>query len=364
MTTADKCNITCNANGVREGNEQCDGLDVGDETCQKRGFFQCGTVTCNADCTLNTSACGYNDCATNATRCLFDGVTLQSCGDNGSGCPVWGGDTPCANGCQSGACVAVPTGTRTNTPTATPTTTVGPRRQIVSLAIDPTTPARVYAGGLGGMFKSTDGGASWAQLSISCPEIGVVAIDPITPTDVYAIGCYSVFKSTDGGGSWTSLFGVSGQGAMAIDPMNPMTLYAGISYGVFKSTDGGGSWNLTTPPVPPYTIDGGLTHRMEQGVSTRARMVGEVGTSLARTCRGTFLAATTCMALRLLPLFRSLSMRGRAAVLAQWDICTRARMAGGVGIHRTSQRAPPLWRLTPRRRRLFIQWVVRRLVTG
>jgi hypothetical protein len=44
-------------NGVREGGESCDGLDLGSQTCSTLGFGS-GTLSCTASCTFNTSGCG------------------------------------------------------------------------------------------------------------------------------------------------------------------------------------------------------------------------------------------------------------------------------------------------------------------
>lgn len=43
-------------NGVAEGTEQCDGSDLAGATCVSRGFTG-GTLSCNANCTFNTSSC-------------------------------------------------------------------------------------------------------------------------------------------------------------------------------------------------------------------------------------------------------------------------------------------------------------------
>ena len=43
-------------NNIKEEGEQCDGSDLAGETCTSRGFAG-GTLGCNANCTLNTSAC-------------------------------------------------------------------------------------------------------------------------------------------------------------------------------------------------------------------------------------------------------------------------------------------------------------------
>lgn len=43
-------------NNVKESGEACDGNDLGGQTCQSQGFAG-GILTCNGDCSLNTSAC-------------------------------------------------------------------------------------------------------------------------------------------------------------------------------------------------------------------------------------------------------------------------------------------------------------------
>jgi serine protease AprX len=60
-------------NGVKEGSEQCDGADLGGQTCASQGFSG-GTLSCTSNCTLNTSGC---------TLCLGSGA---SCTSNGQCC--------------------------------------------------------------------------------------------------------------------------------------------------------------------------------------------------------------------------------------------------------------------------------------
>jgi len=43
-------------NGSKESGEDCDNGDLGGQTCQSRGFSG-GSLSCNIDCTLNTSGC-------------------------------------------------------------------------------------------------------------------------------------------------------------------------------------------------------------------------------------------------------------------------------------------------------------------
>jgi hypothetical protein len=41
---------------IRQSSEQCDGSDLGSQTCQTLGYAQ-GMLTCNSNCTFNTSQC-------------------------------------------------------------------------------------------------------------------------------------------------------------------------------------------------------------------------------------------------------------------------------------------------------------------
>ena len=67
-------------------------------------------------------------------------------------------------------------------------------------------PEIVYAGNRsGGVLRSLDGGATWAQASSGLPplnEVLAVAVDPIIPARVYAwVRAAGLFVSADGGGS-------------------------------------------------------------------------------------------------------------------------------------------------------------------
>src|SRR5262249_44134876 len=121
--------------------------------------------------------------------------------------------------------------------------------EVDSLVLHPTNPQILYAGGLAGVRKSTDGGASWTDADGGMRESTWVlglAIDPAKPATLYA-GTDGVFKSTDAGVTWTHLTnGIPSQvnivGAhepIAVDPTAPSTVYVigGSGEGTFKSTD-------------------------------------------------------------------------------------------------------------------------------
>ncbi len=133
---------------------------------------------------------------------------------------------------------------------------------VQALAIDPSTPATLYAGaassGSPGVYKSTDGGAHWTQ-SLFSRDVFALAIDPLTPATLYAgtVGA-GIFKSTNGGESWTAVnFGLANMDvqALAVDRTNTATLYAGTrGGGVFKSTDAGSTWTAFNAGLGNLTV--------------------------------------------------------------------------------------------------------------
>jgi hypothetical protein len=126
-----------------------------------------------------------------------------------------------------------------------------------ALAIDPTTPNTLYASMNTGVFKSTDGGATWTASSQGLGEASVLklAIDPTTSTTLYAVaGSSGLFKSPDGGAHWALVLPGSSNIpllSLAIDPQTSTTLYVGTNgNGGLKSTDGGMTWTALTGSFP------------------------------------------------------------------------------------------------------------------
>ena len=137
----------------------------------------------------------------------------------------------------------------------------GASQYVTSLALDPSSRTTIYAGTLGGVFKSQDGGANWISASsgIMNPSNASLAIDPQTPDTVYA-GTFDgkVYKSTDGGTIWivvnTPPVTVFSRPVLLVDPSAPATLYWGYDSGVLKSTDGGNKWRATSKGLPPLQV--------------------------------------------------------------------------------------------------------------
>jgi hypothetical protein len=129
-----------------------------------------------------------------------------------------------------------------------------------SFLINPKNPNIMYAGATtGGVWKSSDGGASWSSVtdSFSVLSIGALAMDPSNPSVIYAGTGESaaghlgngIFKSADAGVTWTVLGKPAAAGAfnyierLAVSPANPLHLYAATHAGLYMSKDGGATWS-------------------------------------------------------------------------------------------------------------------------
>jgi photosystem II stability/assembly factor-like uncharacterized protein len=115
----------------------------------------------------------------------------------------------------------------------------------------------VFNGGNGGIFKSTDGGKTWRQLSKGLPGNIVqanIAIAPSAPKTLFAAvrtkTIAKLYRSDDGGETWCGTtddprpgLGIGGGDLPVVrfDPKNPQIVYS-ASIVCWKSTDGGKTW--------------------------------------------------------------------------------------------------------------------------
>ncbi|MGH9468058.1 MAG: WD40/YVTN/BNR-like repeat-containing protein, partial [Terriglobales bacterium] len=165
-----------------------------------------------------------------------------------------------------------------------------PTGSIGAIAVAPSDPNVIYVGtgaGIirpdlstgGGVYRSTDAGATWTHLGLDDTEmIANIAVDPHNPNRVFvaALGhpygpnaMRGIFRSLDGGQTWKKVLYVdeyTSANDVRIDPQNPSVIYAalwqqqegfaenlsfhGPSGGIFKSTDGGNSWAKLTKGLP------------------------------------------------------------------------------------------------------------------
>ncbi len=161
---------------------------------------------------------------------------------------------------------------------------------IGALAVDPGDPLTVWVGtgennsqrsvGYGdGVYKSTDGGRTWTNTGLkSSAHIGRIAIDPRNSSIVYVAaqgplwsggGERGVYKTTDGGATWTRILtgdnDWTGANEVHVDPRNSDVVYAvlwqrfrrqwgfidgGPGSGIHKSVDGGKTWKKLSTGLP------------------------------------------------------------------------------------------------------------------
>ena len=88
-------------NGVVEGNELCDGADLNGQTCSDVGNYSGGDLSCNTDCTFDTSLCTAPVNCGNGTidgteECDGTNLNGQTCSDVGD---FTGGVLSCRGDC-------------------------------------------------------------------------------------------------------------------------------------------------------------------------------------------------------------------------------------------------------------------------
>lgn len=150
------------------------------------------------------------------------------------------------------------------------------------------------SGGDRGLYKTTDGGATWSRVLEISPDTGVtdLVMDPRDPDTLYAASYQrrrhvwtlidggpesTIYKSTDGGKNWRKINrglpgGDLGRIGLAISPINPDVLYSIVEAtsgggGFFRSSDRGETWSrqssyVTSSPqyyqelvADPHTMD-------------------------------------------------------------------------------------------------------------
>ncbi len=171
---------------------------------------------------------------------------------------------------------------------------------IGSIAVAPSDPRTIYVGtgeadmrsdiAYGdGMYKSSDGGKSWTHIGLNdTKQIGAIVVDPHDAGVVYvaALGHpygpnaeRGVFKTTDGGRTWAKVLyknSDAGATALAMNPSDPNVVYAalwqtrrppwnvyppsnGPGSGLYKTTDGGATWTQLTNGLPAHVGRIGLS---------------------------------------------------------------------------------------------------------
>lgn len=136
----------------------------------------------------------------------------------------------------------------------------------------------------GGIYKSTDGGLTWKLMGLEKTQtIGRIVVHPTNPNIVWVAASGApwnsnpdrgLYKTTDGGATWTRVKYISPRAGfidVALDPSNPDILYAaswerqrgpyylqsgGPGSALWKSTDGGTTWSEIKGGGFPETMKG------------------------------------------------------------------------------------------------------------
>lgn len=164
---------------------------------------------------------------------------------------------------------------------------------IGAITLDPKNPATVWVGtgennsqrsvSYGdGVYRSDDGGKSWKNLGLKSSEhIGRIVVDPRNSQTVYVAaqgplwnsgGDRGLYKTTDGGATWQRVLSAgpdAGVTDVVLDPRHPDVLIAaayqrrrtvwtlidgGPECAMYKSTDGGATWRKITSGLPTVEL--------------------------------------------------------------------------------------------------------------
>jgi photosystem II stability/assembly factor-like uncharacterized protein len=127
--------------------------------------------------------------------------------------------------------------------------------EVQSVAIDPADPNVIYAGTWHLPWKTTDGGEHWENIKdgiIDDSDVFSIIVDPDQPKIVYASACSGIYKSEDAGTLFHKVQGIPSSArrtrVLMQDPNNLDIVFAGTTEGLFRSTDAGKTWSRTTGP--------------------------------------------------------------------------------------------------------------------
>jgi photosystem II stability/assembly factor-like uncharacterized protein len=126
--------------------------------------------------------------------------------------------------------------------------------EVQSVAIDPKNTQIIYAGTWHLPWKTVDGGAHWDNIKtgiIEDSDVFSILVDPVQPQVVYLSACSGIYKSANAGALFKKAPGIPSAARrtrkLLQDPGHLSTVYAGTTQGLYRTLDAGQTWGPLTP---------------------------------------------------------------------------------------------------------------------
>jgi photosystem II stability/assembly factor-like uncharacterized protein len=128
-------------------------------------------------------------------------------------------------------------------------------KNIESVAVDPRSPNVVYAGTWHLAWKTDDAGANWRPIRkgmIDDSDVFSILVDRDNSSVVYASACSGIYKSEAAGELFHKVQGIPFEArrtrVLHQDPSNPAVVYAGTTEGLWRTQDAGKTWKRVSDP--------------------------------------------------------------------------------------------------------------------
>jgi photosystem II stability/assembly factor-like uncharacterized protein len=123
--------------------------------------------------------------------------------------------------------------------------------QLTCIAMDPDNPNILYSGGsyikgsdyFYGFYKTTNAGQKWKDITgVISSTAQAIAIDTTDTNKIYVATNWNIFRSSNGGKSWAKNTRYAYGNSIAIDSIHPNIIYAAYDRYCLVSTDRGNEW--------------------------------------------------------------------------------------------------------------------------